>query len=249
MRIEVEAVTKGPGGRALPQTSLTVESGRAVFVEAETAQRPTVLGLIATGRMKPDTGTVLLDGEPDRRALRRRTALVDAPDVSEPHGDVRLCEVVAEELMFAGQRRGMLAVRRELDRLGLRDEERTIMADLAPGARVRALSELALLRPDVEALVIVSPDRHGGDPDEWWRIACEIAERGTAVLVIAGLASRAAIEAHPDGWGTGEVTPLRAEHAASIAAALAADPADAADPIDPDARAADAEEHGTGAGA
>ncbi len=252
VRIEVEAVTKGPGGRALPQTSLTVESGRAVFVEAETAQRPTVLGLIATGRMKPDTGSVRLDGEADRRALRHRTALVDAPDVSEPHGDVRLGDVVAEELMFAGQRRGLLAVRRELDRLGLRDEERTIMADLAPGARVRALSELALLRPDVEALVIVSPDRHGGDPEEWWRIACEIAERGTAVLVIAGLAARAAIEAHPNGWGTGEVTPLRAEHAASIAAALAADEAGAAESAgaaDPGAGAAGADENGTGADA
>jgi hypothetical protein len=47
----------------------------------------------------------------------------------------------------------------------------------------------------VEGLVITSPDRHGGDPDEWWRLARGLAGRGIAVLVIAGDASAAAIAA------------------------------------------------------
>ncbi|WP_237462241.1 hypothetical protein [Leucobacter chromiireducens] len=186
-----------------------MSSGTAVFVEAETAQRPTVLGLIVSGRMRPDSGEVLLDGEPSARELRRRIALVDAPDVSEPHGDVRLEHVVAEELMFAGEPPRPLAARRELRSLGFADHARTPLAELAPEVRVRVLCELALRRPGVEGIVLVSPDRHGGDPMEWWGIACELAERGHAVLVIAGLAARAAIDAHPDGWRTGEVTPLR----------------------------------------
>ena len=210
MRVRASSVSKGPGGRALPPTDVHLASGTAVFVEAETAQRPTVLGLIVTGRMRPDTGEVTIDGAPDPRALRRRLALVDAPDVSEPHGDVRLAEVVAEELMFAGRPRGPLAVRRVLEALGVAQHARTPMADLAPGARVRVLCELALERPETDGLVLVSPDRHGGDPSEWWAIACELAERGAAILVIAGLASRAAITAAPGGWGTGEVAPLRA---------------------------------------
>lgn len=214
MYVRATGISKGPGGRALPASDVGMSSGTAVFVEAETAQRPTVMGLIVSGRMRPDSGEVTIDGEADRRALRDRIALVDAPDVSEPHGDVRLADVVAEELMFAGLARGPHAVRRELESLGLTGEARTPMADLDPGARVRALCELALRRPGIEGIVLVSPDRHGGDPEQWWGIACEIAGRGPAVLVIAGLAARAAIDAHPDGWGTGEVSPLRASREA-----------------------------------
>ena len=61
--------------------------------------------------------------------------------------------------------------------------------------RIRLLLELAALRADVEGLVLVAPDRHGGEPLDWWRIAEEFAERGYAVLVIAGHASRTAIDA------------------------------------------------------
>ncbi len=220
MRVRATAVSKGPGGRALPPIDVSMSSGTAVFVEAETAQRPTVLGLIVSGRMKPDSGEVSIDGTPDAKALRRRLALVDAPDVSEPHGDVLLSDVVAEELMFAGRFGGPTAVRHELERLGLREHARLPIGDLAPDARVRALCELALQRPEVEGLVLVSPDRHGGAPEDWWRIACELAEDGAAVLVIAGRAARAAISAHPAGWGTGEVMPLH-DHADADDAAAA----------------------------
>lgn len=208
MLVEATAVGKGPQGRSLPPTDVTIRSGTATFVEAETAQRPTVLGLIVSGRMRPDTGEVTIDGAADARELRKRLALVDAPDVSEPHGDVLLADVIAEELMFAGRFGGIAAVRRELARLGLEDRRRLPIGDLAPGARVRLLAEMALQRPGIEGIVIVSPDRHGGDPEEWWSIACELAEEGAAVLVIAGKAARAAIAAHPDGWRTGEVMPL-----------------------------------------
>lgn len=242
MRVRATAVAKGPRGRALPPTDIVLRSGTAVFVETETAQRPTVLGLIVTGRMRPDGGDVTLDGADDARGLRRRLALVDAPDVSEPHSDVRLADVVAEELMFAGRPNGPLAVRRELTRFDASGEARTPMAEVAPGLRIRVLCELALGRPGVEGIVLVSPDRHGGDPAEWWSIACDLADAGPAVLVIAGRAARAAIAANPAGWGTGEVMPLTGEHAelAEHAELEAATPGvDAAADADADA---DAEE-------
>ena len=43
--------------------------------------------------------------------------------------------------------------------------------------------------------MLVAPDRHGGDPLEWWALARGLADRGFAVLVIAGDASAAAIGA------------------------------------------------------
>lgn len=195
MRIELDAVSKGSGGHALPPTTLWYETGRATLARAETEQRPSVLGLIASGRMIPDSGSVRIDGATDYGALRRRVALLDAPEVCDPAPDVTVAGVTAEELMFAGQRSNPLAVRQALADLGLSQYARRTMATTPPAARIRLLVELALLRRGVEGIVLTSPDRHGGDPNQWWAIAHEIAARGVAVLVIAGDASAAAIGA------------------------------------------------------
>ncbi|MFD4957962.1 hypothetical protein [Microbacterium sp. NPDC058389] len=190
MRVVLDAVGKGRREHALPVTSTVYASGGATLVAAETEQRPTVLGLIASGRMRPDTGRVELDGEVDASALRRRVALVDAPEVSEPEPNVTLAGVVAEELMFAGRRSHPIAVQNWLADNGLAEAASLPVSNVDPADRVRALCELAVLRKGVEGLVLVSPDRHGGEPEAWWRIAEEFAERGFAVLVIAGQASQ-----------------------------------------------------------
>ncbi|MDQ1082386.1 MULTISPECIES: hypothetical protein [Microbacterium] len=193
MKIVVDAVAKGRS--ALPETSTAFETGRASLVVAETEQRPTVLGLVASGRMKTDRGTVTVDGRVDARTLRRRIALVDAPIVSEPEPNVSVTGVVAEELMFAGHAPTPFAAARWLAGIGLDAIAGLPIGTVEPSARIRLLLELATLRADVEGLVLVAPDRHGGEPLDWWRIAEEFAERGYAVLVIAGHASRTAIDA------------------------------------------------------
>lgn len=192
MKVVLDQVGKGA---ALPPTSAAFETGRATLARAETEQRPTVLGLIASGRMRPDSGTVTLDGAADPSAMRRRIALVDAPDVSEPAADVTVAGIVAEELMFAGRASHPVAVGRTLRELGASEWSRHAIGTVPPTVRIRLLAELALLRKGVDALVIVSPDRHGGDPVEWWRFARELAGRDKAVLVVAGDASAAAIAA------------------------------------------------------
>lgn len=195
MRIVLNAVAKGRAERALPATSTAYETGRATLVVAETEQRPTVLGLVASGRMNIDSGSVLVDGRADARTLRRRVALVDAPVVSEPEPNVTVTGVVAEELMFAGRAPTPFAAARWLEGIGLDEIAGLPIGNVEPAARIRLLLELAALRKDVEALVLVAPDRHGGEPSAWWAIAREFAERGYAVLVIAGQASRTAIDA------------------------------------------------------
>ena len=87
MRVRLDQVQKGRRGEALGATSLSYRSGRATLAVAETEQRPTVLGLIASGRMRPDAGTVALDEATDRRAhnaLRRRGAPLHPPGVRAP---------------------------------------------------------------------------------------------------------------------------------------------------------------------
>lgn len=193
MKIVVDAVAKGRS--ALPETSTAFETGQASLVVAETEQRPTVLGLVASGRMKTDRGTVTIDGRVDAKTLRRRIALVDAPVVSEPEPNVSVTGVVAEELMFAGHAPTPFAAARWLEGIGLDVIAGLPIGNVEPSLRIRLLLELAALRADVEGLVLVAPDRHGGEPLDWWRIAEEFAERGYAVLVIAGHASRTAIDA------------------------------------------------------
>ena len=206
MRVIASNVSKGAGGSALPETSLEVHSAQATLAAMETEQRPTVLSLIVSGRMKPTTGSVTIDGSASRRELRKRLAIVDALDVSEPHADVRFGEVVAEELMFAGRMPAPWAVRSWLDDHGMREHERVPMGQLAPAVRIRALTELALLRDGVDGLILVSPDRHGGDPLDWWRIATDLAERDVAVLAIAGFASAALIDTATQETATQEGT-------------------------------------------
>jgi hypothetical protein len=195
MRIELRGVSKGRQGQSLPFTTVGFESGRATLTRAETEQRPTVLGLLASGRMRPDTGTVVIDGRADASGLRRRVALVDAPDVCDPAPNVTVAGVAAEELMFAGIPSNPMSVARWLADLGLADVARVPIANVEPRVRLHLLTELAILRDGVEGIVLVSPDRHGGDPLEWWALARTLAERGFAVLVIAGDASAAAIGA------------------------------------------------------
>ena len=222
MRIELRGVGKGRRSEALPPTTVGFESGRATLARAETEQRPTVLGLLASGRMRPDTGTVTIDGRADAAAIRRTVALVDAPDVSDPAPNVTVAGVAAEELMFAGVPSDPVSVARRLDDFGLDEVARIPIANVEPVVRLRLLTELAILRDDVEGLVLVSPDRHGGDPLEWWGLAKRLADRGFAVLVIAGDASAAAIGAAAmiERMQADEVDEL-AEHAALAEGGLA----------------------------
>jgi len=194
MRIMLHGVSKGREGQALPTTSLEFHTGAVRFAVAETQQRPTVLGLIASGRMSPDTGTVTIDGDTDNRRLRRAIALVDAPDVSDPHADITVAGVVGEELMFAGVGATPIHARRWLARLGFAELASTPIGNVDPAARVRIMCELAVLREGTKGVVLVAPDRHGGRPDGWWRIASEFADRGYAMLVIIGGAAAVALE-------------------------------------------------------
>ncbi|QNO37575.1 hypothetical protein H4J02_00535 [Protaetiibacter sp. SSC-01] len=191
MRVELAGAAKG---HALPPTTLAFASGELTLVEAETSERPTVLGLLGSGRMRPDRGEVRIDGEADARRLRREIALVDAPRVSEPPPGVTLASVVAEELMFAGRFPSRRAAARTLEQLGASADARTRMGDLAPATRIRVLTELALLRPGVTGLVVVAPDRHGGEPSAWRAHLAAVAERGVAVLAIIGRPALAALE-------------------------------------------------------
>ena len=173
-------------GSVLPPTSLTVDTGRITVQACPTEQAPLVLSLIASGRMRPSTGEVLLDGRPASAELRRRVAIIDAPRLSAPDEDVSLRRAINEEFTYVGRIATRRRVAKFFERYGLEPYASTAVIELPPIVRITALTEIALRRPDVEAIIVVSPDRHGGSAAEYYRYFQSVAARGIAVLLITG---------------------------------------------------------------
>jgi len=193
MRISLDTAVGSGSDAALPALSLATRPGAVSSVVVETEERPVLVALLLAGRLRPTAGRVLLDGTADEAALRRRTALVDVPVVAEPPAGVRLGTVVAEELALAGLPSGRAGVRDALERHGLAGRERHPVRSLGAAERIRLLAGLAAERPGVEAIVLGSPDRHGGDPADWYPALAALAERGIDPVVVTDLATHAAL--------------------------------------------------------
>jgi hypothetical protein len=190
MRIELDQAAVGRGlGASVPPLDLLVAGPAPVVIAVQTDERPLLVSLLLGGRLRPDSGRVLVDGRADADELRRRSALVDTPVVAEPSAGITLATVVAEELSFAGLASSGRAVRSFLARHGLADFAKLPIRSLPPADRIRLLCELAAARPGVEALIVTSPERHGGEPSEWFGPLAELSERGVSVAIVTDYAT------------------------------------------------------------
>jgi len=181
-------ITVGP----LSATDVEARAGEVTLVAVEGGQRADFLALMLAGRMTPKAGVVELDGREDPKGLRKRVAIVDAPDTSAPADSLPLASVVTEELVFAGLRAPRRATRKLLADENLSDLASTPIGEVPAAARIRVLTRTAAAHPDVDILVIATPDRHGGDTAAWYDTAHAWAARGYTVIV---LASAAAVDA------------------------------------------------------
>ncbi|NKQ52643.1 ABC transporter ATP-binding protein [Amycolatopsis sp. K13G38] len=175
----------GPHGTVLPPTSLTVAGGELCFVHGEPGAGVTAFGLALTGRLRPSTGVVTVDGTTDLATLRGVTAVVDAPGVSEPDGALPLRVVAGEELALGGNPAGKDAVTRWLAEHEAAAFAGTRFENLEPATRTRLLTTLAAARRGVRMLVLDTPDRHTSDVASWAKLAREHADAGLAVVVLA----------------------------------------------------------------
>ncbi|SDQ38333.1 ATP-binding cassette domain-containing protein [Actinopolyspora saharensis] len=174
----------GPHGPLLEPTSLHVRSGELLLVAGPPGSGRTALALALSGRLRPDSGTVLRNGHASPVRLRRTTAVVDSAGITEPEGSVELSEAVAEGLGLAGRPFGRRAVHRWLSERGLHHSARKRFEQLAPELRTRVLLDLARTARGTEALILDCPDRHGGDPLSWYTAARETATHGYAVVAL-----------------------------------------------------------------
>ncbi len=178
-------------GRRAPMleaTTLTLASGECVLLAGEPGHGHTALALVATGRLAPFTGTVTLVGDDGTTTtatadLRRVTAVVDVPGISEPDEALTVGDVVAEELSLAGQRSLPGDAKKWLDAHDLLDRRGDRVDELHGTLRTALLTSLASERADVRFLVLTLPDRHGGEPSGWWAVAESLAALGYGVLV------------------------------------------------------------------
>jgi ABC-2 type transport system ATP-binding protein len=228
MTLELDHVGIGEEpGAALPVVSAVAAPGRPGVIAVETEQAPVLASLVAGGRMRVDTGRVLLDGHEDAAAIRRTFALVDTPGVAEPFPVMSLTRIVREELAFAGQRPSREHVDTVLDELGLRAYADTHVQRVPTGVRIRLLVELALLRDGVTGIVVTSPERHGGAVEDWFTVVRDVARRGITVVVVTSKAAASTVERLLDTVGD-------ADPAGTVAATTTADRPDTTQTEGPD---------------
>jgi ABC-type phosphonate transport system ATPase subunit len=173
--LSASGITVGGRPRAmLPPTDVELHTGEVRAVVGEPGHGHTALALVLARRLRPDAGTVTLDGSVLDRTRQRAVALVDVPGVSEPDEVVPIGTILGEELAMAGQ-----PARRRAVRAWAPDVEIHSRTEDVPAARRTEL----LLRATL-------PDRWGVTPAEWRPVTDELARHGYGVLVTVGETSR-----------------------------------------------------------
>lgn len=194
----------------LAPTSLAAAPGDILLVQADDASSRTALALTLSGRMKPTSGTLEWSGDRQVGHLRRRSALVDSPDVNEPELHLRVKDLVAEDLaLIPRAERPRISPARWLQSHGFTLSGNLWIEQVPPEDRISLLLALALADSRVEILVLDSPDRHQGNPGAWLpALQDAVANAGSEAAAHPGgrrtagrhLTVIAAVAQFPPGW-------------------------------------------------
>ena len=190
MELEAAGISvRGPHAPMLHATSVSVADHQVVLLTGYPGAGHVAASLGLSGRLKPDTGSVRLDGKTDPAELRRRVAVVDAPGITEPDDALPVQTVVGEELAIAGRKAGRKAVLEWLNEHDAAEHADKRFEHLPVAARTRLLAELTVARPAVKVVILTMPDRHGEDPQEWYDVGRDLASRGYGVIITCADAS------------------------------------------------------------
>ncbi|MFG1624445.1 hypothetical protein [Kribbella sp. NPDC049227] len=190
MQLEASRISvRGPHAPMLDTTSVHVADHQVVLLASYPGPGHVAAALGLSGRLRPDTGRVRLDGATDAALLRRRVAVVDAPGITEPDDALPVQTVVGEELAIAGRKAGRKAVLEWLDEHNAAQHAGKRFEHLPVAERTELLAELTVARPDVQVAILTMPDRHGGDPHEWYALGRRLASRGYGVIITCADAS------------------------------------------------------------
>ena len=182
--IEVEklAINKGHIPIIEP-TSLRIKQSDLMLIVGETEVSQVSFALSLAGRMKLSSGSVKIDNEENPELLQEMVALVDVPNISEPDDVMKLETIVGEELAIAGRKAMPKHVRAFLQQNKISKYAKETFETLPNKIRYDVLMKLASIRPNTKVLLLVEPDRLGGKPEIWWRIAKKYNKLGFTVVV------------------------------------------------------------------
>ena len=190
MQLEATGISvRGPHAPMLDTTSVRVADHQVVLLAGYPGPGHVAAALGLSGRLKPDTGSVRLDGKADAALLRQKIAVVDAPGITEPDDALPVQTIVGEELAIAGRKAGRKAVVEWLTEHDAAEHAGKRFEHLPVAARTRLLAELTAARQDVKLVILTMPDRHGGDPHEWYALGRDLATRGYGVIITCADAS------------------------------------------------------------
>lgn len=162
------ATFSGRHEQLMPPTSLQVERATLHLLAADTQAARTAAALVLAGRMKPTAGSVAWAGQPTLKALRRHSALLDSPEVSEPEAHLLVRDLVAEDLaLVPGPPWRKPRPKKWMAQHGFSDAASQWADALDPERRLELQLLLAAENPQTELLVVDSPDRHGIEAARW----------------------------------------------------------------------------------
>lgn len=217
----------------LPATTVEAQRAQVLLIQADGQERRTALALALTGRMKPSTGSVTLGHDDAMSSLRRRSAIVDAPDVNAPEHHLSVKSLTSEDLALVPLKfRDRTRPTEWLVKHGFRDILEQWVEELEPSRLLHLQLELALANRDVDLVVVDSPDRHTADVSAWLplleqtaagKVGLDPEARADAPprpLMVIGVVGRL-----PDGWDgptavAGNAETGNAEDGAAPAAAV-----------------------------
>ncbi len=196
MRLEMRDVSKSFGPtRALEGVSLAVDGGEIRALIGENGAGKSTLMKILSGAIRPDTGTITLDGEPfapsgPRQARDRGVAMIYQEIALAPDLTVEANIMLGRELSTYGLVRGRAHRRIVRETLELLDHP-----DIHPAIKVRSLSigaqqlvEIArALTANARVLVLDEPTSSltGRDAERLFQLVERLRDRGMAIVYIS----------------------------------------------------------------
>lgn len=186
---------KGRHEQLVAPTSLQLQRGELQLLVSEPQLSRTSLALVLSGRMKPSSGTVSWNSESTLDNLRRHSALVDSPQISEPEAHLLVRDLVAEDLaLVPGPFWRKPSAKKWMARHGFSDIAKCWTDAIDPHRLFELQLMLAAENPEHELLVVDSPDRHDLQDQSWLETLESFASshREFAVLAI--------VSTLPQGW-------------------------------------------------
>lgn len=196
MLVAQQLRVKGRHYDLVPPLTMEAATGSLTLAVGDLQPQRTALALTLSARMKPSDGVVSWGQSSKLNHLRRHSALIDSPTVNEPEQHLSVKDLVTEDLALIPRRyRG---IRRASDWLtvnSFEDIANALVEELPASRRLELLCTLALANPEVDLLLVDSPDRRGPHPENWLPYLQELAQdKGRPLCIVATVAQV------PESW-------------------------------------------------